>query len=53
MIQIKQREDKWRLKIVEEEWEFNNKKDFDDSLKKILELKSKYGRLNNGKMSKM
>lgn len=45
-IEIKMRNDKWRIKIKEEEWEFNEN-EFNEELYKILSLKKKYGRINN------
>ena len=45
-IQIKQRANSWRIKIVDEEWEMETRKSLDDVLKKILDLKQEYGRLN-------
>ena len=46
MIQIKQKDSKWRIKI-KEVWEFESRVDFDNILKKLLEQKEKYGNLNN------
>lgn len=49
MIQIKQIGSKWRIKIVEEEWEFNNLVDMQLELSRILELKEKYGDIKNAR----
>ena len=46
MITIKQYKDNWRIKIVDEEWEFNEDKDFEEILKILINLKKKYGKLS-------
>lgn len=43
MIIIKQRGEKWRLKIENEEWEFDNLKCMKDYLGVILKIKETYG----------
>jgi len=45
-IKIKQHAEKWRIEIEREEWEFDSRKDLDDNLKKILDIKEKKGRIN-------
>ena len=47
MITIKQHKDNWRIKITDEEWEFVEDKDFEEILKTLIELKKKYGKLND------
>ena len=47
-ITIKDRGDKWRVVIQQEEWEFDKRKTLDENLKKILDMKEKDGRINNG-----
>lgn len=44
-ITIKQHGEKWRLIIENEEWSFENRKDLDDNLKKILDIKEKKGQI--------
>ena len=44
-INIKQYQDKWRIEIEREEWEFESRKDLDDNLKKILDIKENKGRI--------
>jgi len=44
-ITIKQHGDAWRITIEREEWEFSSRKDLDDNLKKILDIKEKKGRI--------
>jgi len=51
MIKIKQYNQKWRIG-VEEELEFESKEEFDKNLKAILDLKEKFGRLENGRLEK-
>ena len=46
-ITIKQREEKWRVEIREESWEFPTREDLDKALKTLLDLKQKNGRVNN------
>lgn len=48
MIQIKQTNNCWRLKLIEEEWEFSNKADFEKELKYLIDLKDKH-KLNDFK----
>ena len=45
-IKIKQRNENWRIKL-NEEWEFENKKDMDACLKELLSFKAKFGRPKN------
>jgi hypothetical protein len=44
-ITIKQNGETWRVLIENEEWNFNDRKDLDENLKKILDIKEKKGRL--------
>lgn len=44
-ITIKQRGEKWRMIIQDEELEFENRKKLDENLKTILDLKEKYGKI--------
>jgi len=44
-IQIKQNREKWHLKISEEEWQFENRKEMEETLKVILDIKEKKGQL--------
>lgn len=44
-IKIKQHGEKWRIVIENEEWEFGTRKEFDENLKKILDIKDKNGRI--------
>ena len=46
VITIKQHGEKWKMIINNEEWEFEDRKDFDDNLKIILDTKEKKGRIN-------
>jgi hypothetical protein len=41
MIKIYRHENKWRIEIVNETFEFANSKDFKDNLDRILKLKEK------------
>ncbi len=43
---ITQYSQKWRIEICEH-WEFGTKKDFEDCLKKLIDMKSKYGNMKN------
>lgn len=52
MIKLKMHQHKWRIKIGErcrddcgEEWEFETKKEFEENLKKLIEIKDKYGKV--------
>jgi len=47
MIIIKQHQQKWRIILGDEVWEFQTKKEFEESLKKLIDMKSKYGNLKN------
>lgn len=44
MITIKQQKENWRLELTNEEWKFNSESDMMDILKRIIDLKNKYGR---------
>jgi len=44
-IKIKLNQEKWRIEIDSEEWEFEDRKDFDTNLKILLDLKQNNGRL--------
>jgi|LGOV01.1.fsa_nt_gb hypothetical protein len=46
MIKIKQYKDDWRLE-VEEEFEFENEKDFEEALKTFLRMKKQFGKLKD------
>ena len=43
-IKITQYGEKWRIGIEHEVWEFDDRKDFDENLKTILDIKDKKGR---------
>jgi len=45
MIIIKIYQEKWQIHIGEEIWEFPTKKEFESELKKIIDIKGKYGKL--------
>jgi hypothetical protein len=47
MISIKQRQDKWRMEIKEEEFEFENKEELLKQITSFLELKNKYGKIKH------
>jgi len=47
MITIKMYKEKWRININEEDFEFENREDFDACLKVILDLKDKFGRIKD------
>ncbi len=49
MLEIKQRRDKWRLTIEEEEWEVKDKKELKEVINILIDLKSKYGQLPENK----
>jgi hypothetical protein len=44
-ITITQRGEKWRMRIQDEVWEFENKETFEKHLKEVLDLKEKHGRI--------
>lgn len=44
-IVIRQRNQKWRLEIREEEFEFENRSEMEMALKDILEMKEKRGQI--------
>lgn len=44
MIEITQHYGKWRIEI-EEEWQFETKKEFDEALRQINSLKGKHGNI--------
>ena len=46
-IKIKQQQEKWRLELDNEEWQFDNRKDMEDGLKILLDLKEKKGRIKD------
>ena len=52
MLQITNFQNKWRIKLLNEEWEFNSLQDAEFTLKQILELKEKYGKISNFKIKK-
>jgi len=45
MIKIKMFQEMWKIHIEEEVWQFETKKEFEETLKKLIDLKDKYGRL--------
>lgn len=45
MIQIKQRNKKWTLKVVEEEWEFPDRVSMEKTLKQLLDVKAEHGQI--------
>jgi len=47
VIKIKQRGDKWRIGMDNEEWEFKDREEFDEFFKKILDIKEKKGRIKH------
>ena len=48
MLQIKQFNNKFRLIISNEEWEFKDLKEFKENLNKIIDLKDKFGHIEKG-----
>lgn len=46
MIQLKMRGDKWRLSIIDEEWEFDNLEIMKSYLNNLLEAKRLFGNIN-------
>jgi len=49
MIQVLMYQGKWRIRIVDEEWEFEDNKRLEMILSQILSMKSKWGRLKCGR----
>lgn len=45
MITLKMYDEKWKIKINEEEMEFDKTKEFEEVLKKLIEYKDKYSRI--------
>ena len=45
MIKIKMHEHKWRIEIENEEWEIEDRKKFDETLKKLLDMKGEFGKI--------
>jgi len=45
MIKIKMYKEKWRILLGNEIWEFNTKKEFEDCLKILVNLKDKFGKI--------
>ena len=45
-ITIKQHQEKWRMVIINEEWEFKNLQDMLDAFEDLIEIKKEYGRLD-------
>lgn len=45
MIKIKQNNQKWRIEIQEEEWQFESREEFESALKTLLDLKEINGQL--------
>ena len=46
VIKIKQHGEKWRMILDNEEWEFKDRKEFEENLKKILDIKEIKGGIN-------
>lgn len=46
MIEIKQQEGKWRIKITNEEWEFQTFEESRKEITKLLDMKNKHGQIN-------
>jgi hypothetical protein len=44
-INIKRRNQKWRLEMREEVWEFQTQEEFEKHLKYLVDLKTQYGNL--------
>ena len=47
MIVITQNNQKWRISLKDEVWEFETKKDFNKSLNDIIDMKEAFGNLPN------
>ena len=45
MIKITQQQDKWKIEIVEELWEFNDRAAMEKELKMLFDMKDKFGRI--------
>ena len=46
-ITIKMYQKKWQIHIGNERWQFDTKKEFEETLKKIIDIKDKFGKLEN------
>lgn len=46
MIKIFMRNEKWRIKIGDEVWEFKDLKELEKILKKLIKFKEDYGKLS-------
>jgi len=49
MITIKQKQEKWRIEINGEEWQFENYDEFGTCLSKILEMKKNNGQVKDSR----
>jgi hypothetical protein len=47
MITIKQHNKKWRIKIENEEWEFEDAQRFREELLKLISIKEEHGQVKN------
>ena len=47
MIKIKMYKAKWQIHLGDEVWQFDSKKDFEETLKKLIEFKGNYGNIRN------
>ena len=45
MITIKMYQEKFQIYIGNEIWQFDTKKEFEETLKKIIDIKHKFGRI--------
>jgi len=45
MIKLTQHQEQWRIEILDETFEFPDRKTFDIELKRLLDTKDKYGKL--------
>jgi hypothetical protein len=48
MIAIKQNDTKWRLQILNEEWEFKDRQTFEKVLLELIQMKYSFGQLQKG-----
>ena len=44
-IKISQAGEKWRLAIIEEEWEFPSREKMEEELRRLLNMKETYGKV--------
>jgi len=45
MIKLTQHQEQWRIEILDETFEFPDRKTFDIELKRLLDTKDKYGKV--------